>query len=158
MNAPVGLDDVVFGRDAVGRIQGTVYRHRNLGGHAGLGHFALAQAAAGVADSVWAWVSPLAAWRWCSMRWPRATTFTYYFTLFLTPVMFLSGVFFRWSDLPEPVRRVSMVAPVQCGGPGAPAVHGCVAARALRHLAVLLVYAGVSFWLALALTRKRFRK
>jgi lipooligosaccharide transport system permease protein len=29
---------------------------------------------------------------------------------------------------------------------------------ALRHLLVLAAYGGVSFWIALALTRKRFRK
>jgi lipooligosaccharide transport system permease protein len=27
----------------------------------------------------------------------------------------------------------------------------------VRHLAVLIAFAGVSFWIALALTRKRFR-
>jgi lipooligosaccharide transport system permease protein len=31
-------------------------------------------------------------------------------------------------------------------------------ADALRHMLVLAAYASVSFWVALALTRKRFRK
>jgi lipooligosaccharide transport system permease protein len=31
-------------------------------------------------------------------------------------------------------------------------------ADALRHALVLVVYAAVAFWVALALTRKRFRK
>ncbi|MCE2880575.1 MAG: ABC transporter permease [Comamonadaceae bacterium] len=84
--------------------------------------------------------------------------FNYYFTLFLTPMMFLSGVFFPRDQLPPLLRVVSdwlpltnaveLVRPLFMDRwPEAP----------LRHLAVLATYAVVAFWLALVLTRRRFR-
>lgn len=83
--------------------------------------------------------------------------FTYYFTLFLTPMMFLSGVFFPREQLPELVRlasdwlpltnAVELVRPLFLDRwPQAP----------LRHLLVLAGYTVASFWVALALTRRRF--
>lgn len=83
--------------------------------------------------------------------------FTYYFTLFLTPMMFLSGVFFPREQLPELVRlasdwlpltnAVELVRPLFLDRwPQAP----------LRHLLVLAAYTVASFWVALALTRRRF--
>ena len=84
--------------------------------------------------------------------------FNYYFTLFLTPMMFLSGVFFPRDQLPPLLRVVSdwlpltnaveLVRPLFMDRwPEAP----------LRPLAVLAAYAVVAFWLALVLTRRRFR-
>ena len=83
--------------------------------------------------------------------------FTYYFTLFLTPMMFLSGVFFPREQLPLAVRLVSdwlpLTAAVELVRPlfmdRWPEDPG-------RHLLVLLAYALASFWVALALTRRRF--
>ena len=84
--------------------------------------------------------------------------FTYYFTLFLTPTMFLSGVFFPRDQLPGFLHSLSdwlpLTAAVELVRPlflGQRPSHG------LQNLALLLVYAAVGFWLALALTRKRFR-
>lgn len=84
--------------------------------------------------------------------------FTYYFTLFMTPMMFLSGVFFPLEQLPGAVRAVAAWLPLTNAvalvrplfmdqWPDAP----------LRHGAVLVVYALLAFWVALALTRKRFQ-
>ena len=85
--------------------------------------------------------------------------FTYYFTLFLTPMMFLSGVFFPREQLPALVYAVSELLPL---------THGVALVRPLflnqwpadaaLHLAVLAGYAVVAFWIALALTRKRFAR
>ena len=85
--------------------------------------------------------------------------FTYYFTLGLTPMMFLSGVFFPRDQLPQAVRWLSEVLPL---------THAVALVRplfldrwptdTLLHLGVLLAYAVVGFWVALALTRKRFAK
>jgi lipooligosaccharide transport system permease protein len=83
--------------------------------------------------------------------------FTYYFTLFLTPMMFLSGVFFPREQLPPVVRFVSEWLPLTAavelvrpmfmdGWPQEP----------VRDLLVLAVYTVAAFWAALALTRKRF--
>jgi lipooligosaccharide transport system permease protein len=58
--------------------------------------------------------------------------FTYYFTLFLTPMMFLSGIFFPLEQLPPLVRgHRHLAAAEQCRRAGAPAVHGPVAEPAL---------------------------
>ncbi len=85
--------------------------------------------------------------------------FTYYFTLFLTPVMFLSGVFFPLEQLPESVRLVAGWLPLASAvALVRPLFMDQWPQDALRHLLVLAAYAGVSFWIALALTRKRFRK
>jgi lipooligosaccharide transport system permease protein len=85
--------------------------------------------------------------------------FTYYFTLFLTPMMFLSGVFFPLEQLPSVVRAVAAWLPL---------TNAVALVRPLfmdrwpegwmLHAAVLVVYAVVSFWVALALTRRRFAR
>jgi lipooligosaccharide transport system permease protein len=84
--------------------------------------------------------------------------FTYYFTLVLTPMMFLSGIFFPRDQLPTVVRVISDWLPLTNAveivrpmfmdqWPDAPWRHGLV----------LLGYTVVGFWVALALTRKRFK-
>jgi lipooligosaccharide transport system permease protein len=83
--------------------------------------------------------------------------FTYYFTLFLTPTMFLSGVFFPLAQLPPLAQWLAAWLPLS---------HAVALVRplfmdqwpsdGLYHGAVLVAYAVVSFWLALGLTRKRF--
>lgn len=85
--------------------------------------------------------------------------FTYYFTLFLTPMMFLSGVFFPREQLPGWVQAASGVLPL---------THAVQLVRPLfldrwpadaaLHLAVLAGYALGAFWVALALTRRRFAR
>ena len=84
--------------------------------------------------------------------------FTYYFSLFLTPTMFLSGVFFPRDQLPWAMRIVSDWLPLTAAVELIrPLFLGQWPAEGLRHLAVLVVYGAVAFWIALALTRKRFR-
>ena len=85
--------------------------------------------------------------------------FTYYFTLFLTPMMFLSGVFFPREQLPQAVLWLSDLLPL---------THAIALVRPLfmdqwpadvwLHAGVLLAYTVGAFWLALGLTRKRFMK
>src|SRR4030095_6962241 len=69
--------------------------------------------------------------------------FTYYFTLFLTPMMFLSGVFFPREQLPELVRQVSAWLPLTAA---VELVRPMFMDRwpqdAARHLLVLAVYTG----------------
>ncbi len=88
--------------------------------------------------------------------------FTYYFTLFLTPMMFLSGVFFPREQLPGVVQSISawlpltaaveLVRPLFLGqNPLAMPQQFAV------NLALLMAYAAAGFWLALVLTRKRFK-
>ena len=84
--------------------------------------------------------------------------FTYYFTLFLTPMMFLSGVFFPRDQLPGPVRWVSDWLPLTSAVELVrPLFMDRWPDQPLRHALVLIVYAIGAFWVALALTRRRFR-
>jgi lipooligosaccharide transport system permease protein len=83
--------------------------------------------------------------------------FTYYFTLFLTPMMFLSGVFFPREQLPEVVRAVSAWLPLTSAIELVrPLFLDQWPAHPLRNGLVLVAYAVASFWIALALTRRRF--
>ena len=84
--------------------------------------------------------------------------FTYYFSLFLTPTMFLSGVFFPRDQLPGVMRTVSDWLPLTAAVELIrPLFLGQWPVGGLRHLAVLVVYGVVAFWVALALTRRRFQ-
>jgi lipooligosaccharide transport system permease protein len=84
--------------------------------------------------------------------------FTYYFTLFLTPTMFLSGVFFPRDQLPGVMRVISDWLPLTAAVELVrPLFLGQWPAQGLQHLALLVFYAAAGFWVALVLTRKRFR-
>ncbi|MGV8803716.1 MAG: ABC transporter permease [Polaromonas sp.] len=84
--------------------------------------------------------------------------FTYYFSLFLTPTMFLSGVFFPRDQLPGVMRAVSDWLPLTAAVELIrPLFLGRWPAQGGLHLAVLVAYGVAAFWIALALTRKRFR-
>ena len=84
--------------------------------------------------------------------------FTYYFTLFLTPTMFLSGVFFPRDQLPGVMRAISDWLPLTAAVELVrPLFLGQWPAHGLQHLSVLVFYAVAGFWIALALTRKRFQ-
>jgi lipooligosaccharide transport system permease protein len=83
--------------------------------------------------------------------------FTYYFSLFLTPMMFLSGVFFPREQLPPVVRAISDWLPLAAAVELVrPMFMDQWPAQPLRNLLVLLAYAVAAYWAALALTRKRF--
>lgn len=84
--------------------------------------------------------------------------FTYYFTLVLTPMMFLSGVFFPREQLPPIVRAISDWLPLTNAVELVrPLFMDQWPAHPWRHGLVLVVTTVVAFWAALALTRKRFR-
>ncbi len=84
--------------------------------------------------------------------------FTYYFTLFLTPMMFLSGVFFPRDSLPQLLQHVSAWLPLtQAVELVRPLFMGRWPDQALLHFLVLAAYAALAWSIALALTRRRFR-
>lgn len=84
--------------------------------------------------------------------------FTYYFTLFMTPMMFLSGVFFPLEQLPGVVRTIAGWLPLSSAvALVRPLFMDQWPADWWRHALVLVAYTVVAFWIALALTRKRFR-
>ena len=83
--------------------------------------------------------------------------FTYYFTLFLTPMMFLSGVFFPRDQLPPLVQTIADWLPLtQAVALVRPLFLDQWPSQAGLHLAVLVAYAVVGWHIALRLTRRRF--
>ena len=83
--------------------------------------------------------------------------FTYYFTLVLTPMTFLSGVYFPLDQLPSWLRQIAAMLPLSAAVELVrPLVIGHWPAHWLQPLALLVTYAGVALWIALALTRRRF--
>ena len=85
--------------------------------------------------------------------------FTYYFTLVLTPMTFLSGVYFPINQMPDWLQAVAQVLPLTAAVEVVrPLMIGHMPAEILRPLAVLLAYALGGYYLALVLTRRRFFK
>ncbi|MBA4113428.1 MAG: nodulation protein NodJ [Verminephrobacter sp.] len=83
--------------------------------------------------------------------------FTYYFTLVLTPMMFLSGVFFPREQLPTVVRHISDWLPLTNAVELVrPLFMDQWPAHPLRHGMVMVVTTVAAYWVALALTRRRF--
>ena len=83
--------------------------------------------------------------------------FTYYFTLVLTPMTFLSGVYFPIEQLPLWLQRVSHVLPLTSAVELVrPLVLGHAPERVLQPALTLAAYAVVGYFTALVLTRRRF--
>ena len=92
-----------------------------------------------------------------SARGPCYDFFTYYFTLVLTPMMFLSGVFFPREQLPPVVRAISDWLPLTNAIELVrPMFMDQWPVHPLRHGLVLAATTALAFWLALAMTRRRF--
>jgi lipooligosaccharide transport system permease protein len=87
---------------------------------------------------------------------PSYDFFMYYFTLCVTPMMLLCGVFFPLDQLPAAAQAVAQLLPLtHAVSLARPLVAGEVPPSWLLHIAVLAGYATVSFYIALALTRRR---
>ncbi len=84
--------------------------------------------------------------------------FTYYFTLVLTPMMFLSGVFFPREQLPPLVRAISDWLPLTNAVELVrPLFMDQWPQQPLRHGLVMVATTVAAYWVAVALTRKRFK-
>ena len=85
--------------------------------------------------------------------------FTYYFTLVLTPMTFLSGVYFPINQMPGWLQSVAQVLPLTAAVDIVrPLMIGQMPADIVRPMAVLAAYALGGYYLALVLTRRRFFK
>jgi lipooligosaccharide transport system permease protein len=84
--------------------------------------------------------------------------FTFYFSLILTPMTFLSGVFFPTEQFPLWLQKTVSYLPLSAGVDLVrPLLMGHWPSEWLRPFIILLIYTVASFWLAMALFRKRFR-
>jgi len=85
--------------------------------------------------------------------------FTYYFTLMLTPMTFLSGVYFPIEQMPAWLQGFAHVLPLTAAvALVRPLMIGEMPADWLAPMAVLAAYAAGGYYLALVLTRRRFFK
>ena len=90
---------------------------------------------------------------------PSYDFFLYYFTLVITPMVLLCGVFFPVSQLPLPVQAVSAWLPLTHAIDLArPLVVGIVPGNIMLHVVALLIYGSLGYIIALALTRRRLLK
>ncbi len=87
---------------------------------------------------------------------PVIYSFNYYFTLFITPMFFFSGVFFPLASFPERVQTLSWIVPLT------PAVHltralvgGEIQLSLLWALAQIIIIAAVFFAVSLVTMRRR---
>ncbi len=87
---------------------------------------------------------------------PNYDFFLYYFTLAITPMVLLGGVFYPPSALPDWLAAIAAWLPLTHAVELArPLVLGRIPDGIGLHVFMLLAYGVVGFWAALALTRKR---
>jgi lipooligosaccharide transport system permease protein len=85
--------------------------------------------------------------------------FTYYFTLVLTPMIFLSGVYYPTTQLPAWLQTLAAVLPLSAAVDLVrPLLLGQMPESPALKLAALLAYGVTGFYLALVLTRRRLLK
>lgn len=159
LNAPVALDDVVFAELVWAASKAL------LSGAAIL----LVTTVSGLVEVRYAlWVLPLiflvgltfaALGLIMTALAPSYDFFMYYFTLFVTPMMLVSGVFFPADQLPPLLHAATRALPLTHAVEIArPLLLGRLPQDVAIHLGVLAGYAVAAFWVALALTRKRLQK
>lgn len=159
MNAPVTLDDVVLG-EAVWAASKSLL--------SGMAVLLVAWAIGLVHSGSALWAIPvvfLTGLAFASLGLvmtalsPSYDFFMYYFTLAITPMMLVSGVFFPVSQLPGPLQAVTAFLPLTHAVELVrPLMSGVTPAAIPLHLSVLAAYAVAGFYIALVLTRRRLLK
>jgi lipooligosaccharide transport system permease protein len=90
---------------------------------------------------------------------PNYDFFTYFFTLVLTPMLLLSGVYFPVDQMPPALAAATQFLPLKHAIDLArPLMLGEIPEHVLLHVAVLVLYAAVAYYAALVLTRRRLLK
>jgi lipooligosaccharide transport system permease protein len=159
LNAPVTLDDVVLG-EAVWAASKSLL--------SGMAVLLVASALGLVASPLALWLVPLiflTGLAFASLGLimtalsPSYDFFMYYFTLVITPMMLICGVFFPVEQLPGWLQSAAQALPLtHAVSIARPIMNGAVPTGAMTHLLVLATYALAGFYLALVLTRRRLLK
>ena len=90
---------------------------------------------------------------------PSYDFFLYYFTLAITPMVLLCGVFYPVSQLPGFLQAVSNWLPLTHAiDLVRPLILGRAPAQATVHLLALAAWGAASYWIAVTLTRRRLLK
>lgn len=160
MNAPLLLDDVMLGELAWGASKSLL---------SGLAILAVIWTL-GLQYSFWMslWVIPvviLIGLTFAAMGLvmtaisPSYDFFLYYFTLAITPMVLLCGVFYPVSQLPGFLQDVSGVLPLTHAIELVrPLILGQAPGRIFTHVFALAAWCVTSYWLAVVLTRRRLLK
>jgi lipooligosaccharide transport system permease protein len=159
MNAPVTLDDVVLGEALWAASKSFL---------SGVAVLLVAWALGVVQSALALWVVPVLFLTGLAFAClglimtavsPSYDFFMYYFTLLITPMVLVCGVFFPVSQLPGPLQAVTQFLPLTHAVELArPLMSGAVPTDILLHLVVLAAYAAAGFYAALVLTRRRLLK
>ncbi|MBI3525014.1 MAG: ABC transporter permease [Betaproteobacteria bacterium] len=159
LNAPVTLDDVLAGEWLWAAAKATL---------SGLAILLVIAALGFVASPLALWAIPVifltglcfaALGLIVTALAPSYDFFMYYFTLFVTPMILLSGVFFPVEQLPATIQTIASLLPLaHAVRLVRPLLLGELPVDAGMHLAALLVTALAAYWLALVLTRRRLLK
>jgi lipooligosaccharide transport system permease protein len=156
LNAPVTLDDVVLG-EAVWAASKAL-----LSGTAVL----VVAAALGLVQSAYAlWLLPIVFVTGLAFAGlglvitalsPGYDFFMYYFTLVITPMMLVCGVFFPRDQLPSWLQDFGNVLPLtHAVALSRPLMNGAIPTDITVHVAVIAVYAVVACYAAVVLARRR---
>src|SRR5262245_20966318 len=159
LNAPLTLDDVVIAEIAWAASKATLSGVTVL----------LVAALLGLVQSALAlWVVPLAMLTGVTFAAlglimtaisPSYDFFMYYFTLAVTPMMMLCGVFFPLEQLPSALQTLASFLPLtHAVAIARPLMGGSAPPAVIAHLLILLAYGAAGAYLALALTRRRLLK
>lgn len=85
--------------------------------------------------------------------------FTYYFTLLLTPMIFVSGVYYPVSQLPNWLQSISQWLPLSAAVQLIrPLILGEWPSNVPANIAILVAYCAGGFYVAVLLTRRRLLK
>ena len=156
LNAPVALDDVLAGEWLWAASKATL---------SGLAIMVVIAALGFVSSPLALWAIPVVFLVGLSFAAlglivtalaPSYDFFMYYFTLFLTPMVLLCGVFFPVEQLPAALQGIAGQLPLaHAVRVVRPLLLGEYPANAAMHLASLMITALAAYWLALVLTRRR---
>lgn len=95
----------------------------------------------------------------CNALAPSYDFFMYYFTLFITPMTLISGVFFPTDQLPGWLATIGEWLPLAQGvALVRPLLNGQVPTEIWTHVGALLLLTVLSYVIALTLTRRRLMK
>jgi len=87
---------------------------------------------------------------------PSYDFFMYYFTLVITPMVLLCGVFFPVAQLPAVLQYLAAALPLTHAiALVRPLINDTLPAQPALHIAVLVAYALFGYYIALVLTRRR---
>jgi lipooligosaccharide transport system permease protein len=159
LNAPLTIDDVILGELIWAGSKAMLSGTAMLGVAAALGLVASPMAVGALPVIVLLGLTFAA----IGLVWTALATgydfFMYYFTLVMTPMGFLSGVFFPVERLPEALQLLAYTLPLYHGvALIRPLLGGQIPTQIVLHGCVLVLYIVIGFCLSLHLARRRIMR